>query len=413
MNEHIVIISPYPPKEKLYGSTYSALASFARNTIQSLQSKKTDIHITVIADKITNSPSYSDGNIHTLRVWKRNSVVAYLHIFKALLSNWSAKKIMVESEWCLLGNSPYILSMMPVFLGILRMFGKEIYIVLHEVLLNFDDIAPQLSIQERSLLSKFYNHALKLYYFGLVLFSKKIIVLEKRFETLLHQYFGTSKTIFIPHGVDTKVKILNKNDAKKRLNIDTNTFVIMHFGFFNWYKGTDIMVDLYKNTSPSKSLLIIGGGVSEIHKKDSVYKAFTEKITTSANMRTDIRITGFIPDEKLHLYFSAADILIFPYRTFISSSGPLSLAFSYERPVLLSNALQEYADSPDIKNALFESGIQAVDLFCDTEDKSFHEALVRSKKIREKLQLFSKTMKRFRSWDRVAEKYAHVLELEN
>jgi len=78
--------------------------------------------------------------------------------------------------------------------------------------------------------------------------------------------------------------------------------------------------------------------------------------------------TGFVPEEKVPAYFSATDVLVLPYTTFMSSSGPLSLALSYELPVLLSEELKPYGKTKDIANALKESDLLLSDITFKRDD---------------------------------------------
>lgn len=415
MKSSLLIISPFPPRGKLYSNKFSALSSFVANKIKSLHKKFPNIPITILADKLIGESTYQDKNIGVIRAWERNSFFAYWNILKEVIKKPTAKKILIELEWSLFGRSPYIISFMSFFIALLRLLGKEIYVVLHEVSLDFDELAPQLGIKRQSVKSKIYDLALKIYYFGIVLFSTKIIVLEQAFENRLHSYYHTSKVTFIPHGVDTDVKIIEEDRAKKQLGIDPTEFVILNFGFINWYKGTDILVDLFtqfmEGKNDKKYRLIIAGGESEIHKADPNYRNLTKTIRSLTKDSSNIQISGFIPDEKIYLYFNSADVVILPHRVFISSSGPLSLAFSYERPILLSERLENYLLSGDIQNAVSATGLDSKDILFSLNDEGFSKSLEEINSKSENLSTFSKYMKRSRDWDTIAKQYIRVLEL--
>lgn len=412
--ESLIVISPYPQKGSIYGNSYSALASFTANTLKSLCKLNPDLDITVLAEKFQGAFSYKEKQIEVKRVWSRGSLFVYWSLILEIIRIKSASKVLIELEWSLFGRSPFIIFFMPVFIALLRILGKEVYTVLHEVLFDFHQLAPQVGIKEQSCKAKVFDTALKLYYRGLILFSTKIIVLEKYFADQINQYFHTSKAVFIPHGVDTRLQLIKTSEAKQILKMDPDTFVILKFGFINWYKGTDLAIELFLNFTKrerSKNFrLIITGGESQIHRTDKNYQDLSKKIKDSVYKSENIELTGFIPDEKIALYFNAADFVIFPYRVLISSSGPLSLAYTFEKPLLLSEKLKNYLISPDMQEALKRAELNEDDLFFDLNDDSFMEGLTRSIRISEKLEAFSKFMKKFRDWDQIAIQYSKELK---
>jgi glycosyltransferase involved in cell wall biosynthesis len=46
--------------------------------------------------------------------------------------------------------------------------------------------------------------------------------------------------------------------------------------------------------------------------------------------------TDFIPDDKVRYYFSAADLIVQPYKT-ATQSGVTQIAYHFERPMLVTN----------------------------------------------------------------------------
>lgn len=78
--------------------------------------------------------------------------------------------------------------------------------------------------------------------------------------------------------------------------------------------------------------------------------------------KKNIIVTGFVPEEKVALYFSACDAVILPYTSFFSSSGPLALAIAYDKPILLSPSLSLYAKTPDFATALKHAAMSINDI---------------------------------------------------
>src|SRR5690606_21225094 len=61
-------------------------------------------------------------------------------------------------------------------------------------------------------------------------------------------------------------------------------------------------------------------------------------------------------------YYGACDLVMFPYRVFLSSSGPLSLAFSLGCPILLSENLSGYLETRDMLKAREKNQLEQEEL---------------------------------------------------
>jgi len=60
---------------------------------------------------------------------------------------------------------------------------------------------------------------------------------------------------------------------------------------------------------------------------------------------------GFLDEKDLPVYFGAADLVVLPYRTFMSSSGPLSLAQAMGKPFILSEEAARVLKTQDFKES--------------------------------------------------------------
>src|SRR3989344_2458461 len=148
---------------------------------------------------------------------------------------------------------------------------------------------------------------------------------------------------------------LKKRAARKLLGIE-DEIIILYFGYLTWYKGVDFLIRTFigkKRLNGKKIKLIIAGGPSFTQEKKPHYKKF---ITTIQNMMkkapSNVKFTGFVEEKDIPLYFSASDLVVLPYRAFISSSGPLSFALAFNKPFLLSEALGDILHSRDIEESI-------------------------------------------------------------
>ncbi len=411
----LILISPFPPKGSTYKSKHSALASFGKNKVDSMLKADSELRVVVLADKYENDGSWEDERVEVRRVWKRGSILSYFGVFREILREKDSKEILVEMEWALLGKNQILIIPFPFLLLLTRALGKKNYIVTHGVSLDFSSLSPQLGIKKKSFKSRVYNFGLNAFYFLLVRSAKKIITLERDLADKINGKMGGEKAVFIPHGVDTKLKTVKKDKARDLLGLDKDEFLIVNFGFLSWYKGSDLLAQafygLIKNKPKEKLRLVFAGGPSSVHKNNLVYAEFIEKLEEVVGKSEKMKITGFVKDEEIPLYFSAADLLVLPYRQFISSSGPLSLAFTFERPVVLSEKLRNYFVSPDIKESAKKSGLAEKDLLFELNSKSLAEKIRWGKREvnYKKLLMFSRLMRKKRAWELVGKKYVEMI----
>ncbi|OGG33867.1 hypothetical protein A3I80_01250 [Candidatus Gottesmanbacteria bacterium RIFCSPLOWO2_02_FULL_40_10] len=413
MLNKLLIISPYPSADSAYDNPFSALASFGKNTLEAIRKKSPKTKMVVLADKYAGGKNYYGKNYEVLRVWQRNNISLYYHLFKKILYYRDYRVILIEVEWNLFGKNPLILSLLPVFTLFLKLLRKKIILVIHGISLDFTEISPQLGMRRDNWLTKIYSLGLKEFYRLLILSSAKVIVLEKYFADMINIYFQTDKAVYIPHGVDIDLPVIDKNKARRKLNLAVKDFIILNFGFINWYKGSDIIVKLFRQIKPGnipkQSKLIMAGGKSGIHGQDRYYKHYFRYILKMIKPQERIIITGFLNEKLLPYYFSAADLVILPYRVFISSSGPLSLAYSFKKPFIVAEPLSRYFHSPDFKKAAESAGLKKEHLVFRFKADDLSDKIKKSVNNLSKMKNLSSKLRSERSWLNVSFKYLEIL----
>ncbi len=378
MKNKILIISPYP-KKGTYSHRKSALASFSKNLVNSLKAR---FKIIILDDQNT---------------WKKNDLFNYFNLLKTVLKHKDIKNILIQFEWTVFGNNIFFILMFPFFLLLLKLIGKNTYVVLHGVNFKFERIFGC------NFKSYVLNIGSYIFYTLTCIFSKKVIVTENYFKKKLFQLpFCKNKVVYIPHGVDIKLgKKMKKN--KKPIKIRLG-----YFGYLNPYKGPKELLDLFTSINQNSYSLTFYGGMSLNLKKHKDYLTYIKDLISQAK-KNKIKITEFIKENKLNNYFNEVDLIIFPYRAFISSSGILAMTFSFEKPFILSRPLEGYFESPDFSQALKETGLKKEDFIFDFNKESFKKRLEWAKKNLNKLSQFSRIMKEKRIWENVARLYEKIL----
>lgn len=365
MKNKIIFISSYPEKLKIHGEKTVGGASYTKNLLKNLKKINRNSDIEVLAEIFDKKEIYEENGIVVNRIWKRNSISSLIKLTKYLVKTKS-KKIIFSFEVYMFGSllmNIYFLLM----LLILKIARKNTILIIHQVV-----------------------NELKLLYLPFIFLSDKLIVFEKYFKDILG---NRNKIFFVPHAVE-KIKF---KTAKIKNNLIKNKFKVLFFGYLSPYKGIRELTDIWEQKFGN---LIIAGGGNPNHMKNKSYVNFVK----------NIKATGFVKEKQIPHYFLNSDLVIFPYKKFFSSSGPLSLTFSFEKPFLLSRPLEKYFESPDFAQALKETGLKKEDLIFDLNKKSLEEKLSWARKNLKKLSQFSKIMKEKRSWEKVAKMYIEVIK---
>lgn len=124
------------------------------------------------------------------------------------------------------------------------------------------------------------------------------------------------------------------DSARKFLGIGKEEKIILFFGFIRKYKGLDLLLEAMEiikkeNVLPDLKLLIAG----DFYEDRKLYDDLIEQLQLRDRL---ILKTGFIADEEVKYYLSAADFVIQPYRS-ATQSGVTPLAYHFEKPMLVTN----------------------------------------------------------------------------
>jgi D-inositol-3-phosphate glycosyltransferase len=121
-------------------------------------------------------------------------------------------------------------------------------------------------------------------------------------------------------------------EALAALELDSNNSYLLFFGFIRAYKGLDLLIEAFsdKRLRNRKLKLIIAG---EFYEDDTPYRDHIKK----ENLESDIIFFDhFIKDDEVPLFFSAADLVVQPYKT-ATQSGVTQIAFYFEKPMLVTD----------------------------------------------------------------------------
>lgn len=138
---------------------------------------------------------------------------------------------------------------------------------------------------------------------------------------------------FCPHPLfDNYGELLEANVAKQKLNLAPDCIYLLFFGFIRDYKGLDLLIQAFADQRLRKfpvKLLIAG----EFYSSPEPYLKLIHdsQLDDLVELRTD-----FIPDDQVNLYFSAADMVVQPYKS-ATQSGVTQIGYHFNKPMLVTN----------------------------------------------------------------------------
>jgi glycosyltransferase involved in cell wall biosynthesis len=167
----------------------------------------------------------------------------------------------------------------------------------------------------------------------------------------------------VVHSSSEREKLLQQVPAKKILQLfhpiyefpektdiattisdtDGKNYRLLFFGVIREYKGLDLLLAALKQVvkhKPNVKLTIAGECFDETNNR--ILENQVAEIGLEEFVDLDLR---YIPNEEVSTHFRRADLVMLPYRS-ATSSGPLTLAYHFKKPVVATNVggLSDYVN---------------------------------------------------------------------
>ncbi|HEX4958431.1 MAG TPA: glycosyltransferase family 4 protein [Lacibacter sp.] len=158
-----------------------------------------------------------------------------------------------------------------------------------------------------------------------------ITMSEKVWKDL--KQFTAAPAQFVPHPLyDNFGEKISKQEARAHLNIPSNEFIFLFFGFIRKYKGLDLLLEAVAKLKERRQhikVLVAGEFYEDRKQYDELIQQWN--INDQLILKTD-----FIPDSEVKYYLCAADAVVQPYRN-ATQSGVTPLAYHFEVPMIVTN----------------------------------------------------------------------------
>jgi len=191
-----------------------------------------------------------------------------------------------------------------------------------KVICIFDNVIPHEKKLSGRLLTKFFTRSID----GAIVMSQNVGEDLKLFRTDI-------PVIYNPHPLfDNYGDIIPREDAVRKLGLPPGYSFLLFFGFIRSYKGLDILIRAFgdSNLRKLKLKLIIAG---EFYESDLLYR---ELIRNTGLDDDVILFDRFIREDEVSLFFSAADLVVQPYRS-ATQSGVTQIAYHFGIPMIVTD----------------------------------------------------------------------------
>lgn len=157
-----------------------------------------------------------------------------------------------------------------------------------------------------------------------------IVHCEKARALVKEHFFRQDGVFVIPHGhfMDAYPNTVTREGARRCLGIPEDRFVYLFFGNVRPYKGLEQLLEVFSTMPEDDVTLLLAAKIYYEYGQRLVERA------AQADSRLVFCPSRFYPNDDLQMYFSAADVAVFPFRD-VLTSGSVITALSFGRPVIL------------------------------------------------------------------------------
>ena len=228
--------------------------------------------------------------------------------------------------------------------------------------------------------------------------DRLILLNRTTLDSLAHAYeFNPAKAEIIPHGHYRNYypSPIDQCLAKQELGLSQSGLVYLNLGILKPYKGIENLLNTWQVNpaiSEGNTLLIAGRPYSQ---------AYGSALAKLANGSKSITfLPEFVEDDNIHLFFSAADVVVLPFEKILNSGG-LILAMSFGKPII----------APDLGGIAEQLGEAGQLLYNSNDPQGLAQMLEKSQQIdlHELGKLTAQACDRL-DWSPIAEKTLQVYQ---
>lgn len=318
----LCFVCTYPPSA-------DGVAPFVQDLAEEL-AKHTEV--VVLAQKRENQEeSLHRASVKVLRCW--TSALYPFQVAK-LVRREGPAIVHIQHEFFLYGQQILSALLFPLLLIFLKLMRRSFIVTAHHVI-PFSLVSRmgatagiQFGFAAKLLLIPYYRT------FGL---ASAVIVprVEQRNVLIRDYHLAAHKVCVIPHALKFKRGSLNIDTREARGLIKVSAeHIILSFGYIRPAKGLEDLVHsllILRSSNLDVTLLVVGIA----QQRYASYFRWIQETVLELGLSKNVVFVGYVPEESLRLYFCAADVIVFPYKSMeIESSGVFLKAVEFDRPII-------------------------------------------------------------------------------
>lgn len=168
------------------------------------------------------------------------------------------------------------------------------------------------------------------------------VALSKAVENDILSTYPAMRTKSILHPVYNHFgEQINRSEALQKLNLKEDKKYLLFFGLIRDYKGLENLLLALKDLSEDYELIVAG----EVYGTFTPYQTIIDKFNLQDRVHLFLE---YIPDDKVKIYFSAADSVVLPYKSG-TQSGIIAIAQHFNTPIVATDVggLAEFISEKD------------------------------------------------------------------
>ncbi|HSY76758.1 MAG TPA: glycosyltransferase, partial [Bacteroidia bacterium] len=176
---------------------------------------------------------------------------------------------------------------------------------------------------------KFYDKILTNYF---VKNNHGFVAMSRSVADDLLTFSPDANYVLHPHPMFDFGQKVSKEEAKTKLGLSPSDSYMLFFGFIRRYKGLDLLLEAMADARiKDKNLKLVVAG--EYYEDGAYYENKIKEFGLQDNV---VMHTNYIPTGMVRYYFSAADMVVQPYRS-ATQSGVTQIAYHFDKPMLVTD----------------------------------------------------------------------------
>ena len=144
-------------------------------------------------------------------------------------------------------------------------------------------------------------------------------------DELIEQFGYDRPTAFSPHPIyNVYGSAVPRDEACRELGLDPSKQYALFFGFIRPYKGLDLLLEAWE-PHPDRALIVAGE-----------FYGHKEEYLPAIEAKGVVLHDDYIPTDRVKLYFSAASLVVQPYKS-ATQSGVTQIAYNFATPMIVTD----------------------------------------------------------------------------